>query len=54
MNCLELNFFVFSFFFFCFRKREANEHRNAASDPFTRRRCAPTLVTKVDNNKTDE
>ncbi|CAF1273527.1 unnamed protein product [Rotaria sordida] len=27
--------------------REAQEHRNTASDPFTRRRCAPTLVTKT-------
>jgi len=27
--------------------REAQEHRNAAPDPFTRRRCEPILVTKA-------
>jgi hypothetical protein len=30
-----------------FIQREAQEHRNEAADPFTRRRCAPTLVAKV-------
>jgi len=34
--------------------REAQEHRNAASDPFTRRRCAPTLVTKAQQLNTKE
>jgi RNA polymerase-associated protein RTF1 len=34
--------------------REAQEHRNAASDPFTRRRCAPTLVTKTQQLNTRE
>ncbi|CAF4606654.1 unnamed protein product [Rotaria sp. Silwood1] len=35
--------------------REAQEHRNTAADPFTRRRCAPTLVTKTPqvNTKAD-
>ncbi|CAF3774009.1 unnamed protein product [Rotaria magnacalcarata] len=27
--------------------REAQEHRNVTADPFTRRRCAPTLVSKA-------
>ncbi|CAF0949967.1 unnamed protein product [Adineta ricciae] len=27
--------------------RKAQEEQNAAADPFTRRRCAPTLVTKT-------
>jgi len=35
--------------------RDAQEHRNEAADPFTRRRCAPTLVTKAQqlNSKED-
>lgn len=33
--------------------REAIENRNAASDPFTRRRCAPTLVSKAPQTKED-
>ena len=32
---------------FFFVQREAREHRNVAADPFTRSRCAPTLVSKV-------
>ncbi|UJR09158.1 hypothetical protein I4U23_013406 [Adineta vaga] len=31
--------------------REAQEHPNAASDPFTRRRCAPVLVSKAQQTK---
>ncbi|CAF1103389.1 unnamed protein product [Adineta ricciae] len=31
--------------------REALEHANAAADPFTRRRCAPVLVTKAPQTK---
>ena len=28
-------------------KREMEESKNAVADPFTRRQCRPTLVTKV-------
>jgi len=34
--------------------REAQEHRNTAADPFTRRRCAPTLVTKAPQLNTED
>jgi len=31
-------------------KREVAEMKNAKADPFTRRQCRPTLVTKVRKN----
>jgi hypothetical protein len=32
-------------------KRELEESKNAKADPFTRRQCRPTLVTKVSNDE---